>query len=77
MQKAVFVTLPFSRDVQTCKYFKEPISPHSLNRTLVLIGNLRSDITNIQTNGSLAYKMWMIIEAEHKMQNCYWNTAVC
>lgn len=63
VQKAVFVTLPFSHDVQTCKYFKEPISPHSLNRKLVVMGNLRSDITNIQTNRPLACKMRMIMEA--------------
>lgn len=62
MQKAVFLRLPFSCDVQTCKYFIKPISPHYLNRTLVLIGKLRTDTTNMQNNRPLAYKMWMAAE---------------
>lgn len=57
VEKTVFVRLFFSYDEQTCKYFKDIIASHYLNKALLLIGKEKGNIINMHNNSLLAYKM--------------------
>lgn len=61
LEKAIFVRLPFSMMHKVVNILKSHF-PYYVNTILLLIRNLKGDITNIQNKRPLAYTMGIAIE---------------